>query len=213
MLKSPRTVRKIAQEIADAAGGAFEAYPRGDATEEPQITDRILGAISERIRSRKIGGIIWNARTLRTGRGVASEERRHGADLLGVLDVDLDGYSAKKGFLAQAKKAEPDRAFSNGDWNRLRQQCETMLKRTPDAFIFVYSAQSGIRIFPAHSVLGLESRNIFDLYDRSLSGFFESHIECFIGDPRLNSTDIKTLDALAELPVERVFELNAREPS
>lgn len=45
---------------------------------------------------------------------------------------------------------------------------------------------------------------------RAFSSFFEYHIECFIGDRRLNSTQIETLDALAEFPVERVLELSAR---
>jgi hypothetical protein len=215
MLKNPRTVRAIAREIADAANGALDSYREGDATEEPQVTDRILGAIVERIRSRPaglIGGVRWKARTLRTGRGSAAEERRHGADLMGVLDIELPGYRAKKGFLAQAKKAEPGTPFSNGEWRRLVEQCNIMLRRTPDSFVFIYSAERGIRIFPANSVVGLTSNYIFDLYDRGVSGFFESHIECFIGDPRLNSTDIKTLDALAELPVERIFELSATVP-
>ncbi|MDE2772088.1 MAG: hypothetical protein OXI46_00050 [Gemmatimonadota bacterium] len=210
MLKYPRTVRKIAREIADAADGAFDSYREGEATEEPQVTDRILGAIQDRIRSQKIGGVTWSARTLRTGRGTAAEERRHGADILGVLDIDLKGYVTQKGFLAQAKKAEPDHTFPNREWNRLRRQCEIMLKRTSDSFVFVYSIQRGIRVVPANSVLGLDSRNIFDLYDRSFSSFFEGHIECFFGDPRLASTDINTLDSIADLQVNRVLKLYAR---
>jgi hypothetical protein len=130
--------------------------------------------------------------------------------LMGVLDVALGSYNATKGFLAQAKKAEPGQFFSNVDWRRLTQQCETMLRRTPSSFVFVYSKRRGIRIFPANSVVGLTSRDLFELYDRSVSSFFENHIECFIGDPRLNSTDIETLDALADFPVERVLELSAR---
>ena len=210
MLKRTKTVRKIAREIADAADGAFDSYHDGSVVEEPQVTDRILGAIQERIRNRRFGGVIWRARTLRTGRGVAAEEKRHGADLMGVLDIDLDGYKTKKGFLAQAKRAEPDSMFGSRDWDRLRSQCETMLDRTPDSFVFVYSMLKGIRIFPANAVVELESRNIFDLYDRSVSIFFENHIQCFVGDRRLNSTKIDTLDALVELPVERVLELSAR---
>ena len=66
--------------------------------------------------------------------------------------------------------------------------------------------------FSANSVLGLNSKDIFDLYSRSVSSFFENHIECFFGDHRLNSTGVQTLDALAELPVERILELTARQP-
>ena len=210
MLKSTRTVRYIAREIADAVDGAFDAYRDGSIEEEPQVTDRILGAVQERIRNRRFGDVVWKARTLRTGPGIAAEEKRHGADLMGVLDIDLDGYNAKKGFLAQAKRAEPYSMFRSRDWDRLRAQCEKMLDRTPESFVFVYSIMKGVRIFPAYAVVELESRNIFDLYDRSVSNFFENHIQCFIGDRRLNSTDIGTLDSLVELPVKRVLELSAR---
>ena len=241
MLKHFRSVRKIAREIGDAANGAFDAYRERRVVEEPQVTDRILGAIEERIRSRRFGaygedfaaeesqitdrilaeiegsishraynGVVWKARTLRTGSGIAAEEKRHGADLMGVLNIDLPGYRVTKGFLAQAKRAEPNRGFSGRDWNRLTSQCKTMLGRTPESFVFVYSISEGIRIVPASSVLGLESGNVFDLYDSSVSSFFESHIKCNIGDLRLNSTNIETLEALVDLHVERVLELAAR---
>ncbi len=59
----------------------------------------------------------------------------------------------------------------------------------------------------------LESRCIFDLYSRGVSSFFENHIECFIGDRRLDSTNVETLDALAKLPVERILELSATDGS
>ena len=127
-----------------------------------------------------------------------------------LLNIDIPDYRVKKGFLAQAKRAEPRRNFRKRDWDRLHSQCERMLLRTPDAFVWVYSKSKGIRIFPAISVLTLNSRDIFELYSRSVSSFFENHIECFIGDRRLNSTQIETLDTLAEFPVERVLELSAR---
>ncbi len=245
MIRRLKSVRKIAREISDAADGALDSYREGRVEEEPQLTDRILGAIEERVKSQQLvaygehfllenddispsgripvrperritkqprGGIVWKARTLRTGRGVAAEEKRHGADLMGILDLALPDYRATKGFLAQAKRAEPGQRFSKPDWDRLRLQCETMLLRTPDSFVWVYSKSEGIRIFSANSVLGLESRSIFDLYSRGVSSFFENHIECFIGDRRLDSTNIETLDALDELPVERILELSAKLP-
>lgn len=243
MIKRLRSVRRIAREISDAADGALDAYREGRVEEEPQLTDRILGAIEDRVKSRQLiayeeyplveempdlnrllsetkrefarqplGGIAWKARTLRTGRGIAAEEKHHGADLMGILDLALPDYRATKGFLAQAKRAEFRQRFSKSDWDRLRSQCETMLLRTPDSFVWVYSKSRGIRVFSASSVLGLESRRIFDLYSRSVSSFFESHIECFIGDRRLDSTNVETLDTLAELPVKRVLELSAKLP-
>ena len=243
MIRRLKSVRRIAQEISSAADGALDAYREGRVEEEPQLTDRILGAIEDRIQSRllvaygdlsrgddipppdripsvtkrgiakqHLGGIVWKARTLRTGRGVAAEEKRYGADLMGILDLALPDYRATKGFLVQAKRAEPGQRFAKPDWDRLCSQCETMLLRTPASFVWAYSKSRGIRIFSANSVLGLESRCIFDLYSRAVSSFFENHIECFIGDPRLDSTNVETLDALAEFPVERILELSAKLP-
>lgn len=241
-------VREIAREISSAADGALNAYRDGRVTEEPQITDRIIGAIEDRIGRKRPdeeappndeGGIFplnaartsdrfvegdhddasnsvfqsinWTALSLRTGSGIAAEEKRHGADLMGVVDIDIPDYLVVKGFLAQAKRAEPGQRFQQKDWDRLNFQCETMILRTPDSFVWVYSKTKGIRIFPAISVLTLKSKDIFDLYSRSVSSFFEYHIECFIGDRRLNSTNIETLDVLAEFPIENVLELSARQ--
>ena len=210
MLKNPRMVRKVSAAIGDAVDAAFEAYRHGRVNEEPAITDRILGGVEERVRSLKLKGVAWTARTLRTARGRAAEERRHGADLMGVLDIEVPGFSVKKGFLAQAKRAEPGQSFSSADWNRLQEQCETMLMRSPDSFVLVYSKARGVRFVSASAVLHLHSRDIFDLYDRSVASFFEAHIECFIGDRRLDSTDINVLDAMLDMPVLRVLELKAR---
>ena len=99
MLRNAAKVRTVAREISAAADSAFEAYTGHRVEEEPQITDRILGAIEDRISDRVFNGVIWRARTLRTGRGIAAEEKRHGADLMGVLDIRLPDYKTKKGFL------------------------------------------------------------------------------------------------------------------
>lgn len=247
MIRDFASVRRVAREISEAADGALDAYRDGRVGQEPQITDRILGAIENRVGGKgpsadlpfdggggllassasaasyrvveAVGGdvpywsgtrINWTARSLKTGSGMAAEEKRHGADLMGVLDIDIPGYRVRKGFLAQAKRAEPRRNFREREWERLHSQCERMLLRTPDAFVWVYSKSQGIRVFPANSVLTLVSRDIFELYSRSVSAFFESHIECFIGDRRLNSTEIETLDALEKFPVESILELSAR---
>lgn len=240
MIRHLKEVRRVARAISNAADQAFEAYRDDRVVEEPQITDRILGAIelgvqrlssdsyeddldydtrlSRNLLEHEIGAIgvapssspiTWKARTLRTGRGSASEEKRHGADLLGVLDLNLEDYRATKGFLAQAKRVEPDQPLSRSEWKRLQLQCEAMLSRTPEAFVWAYSKSWGIRVFSANAILGLRSRVVFDLYSRSLSRFFESHLESFVGDRRLNSTRIKTLDSLRELPVERALEVSA----
>ena len=212
MLKRYPLVRKVAREISAAADGAFEAYTEHRVEEEPQITDRILGAIEGRISGQIFNDVIWRARTLRTGRGIAAEEKRHGADLMGVLDIHLPDYETKKGFLAQAKRAEPNSRFPQREWERLTEQCKNMLARTPASFVLVYSRSCGIRIFPAVSVLGSRSKDIFDLYHHGVQRFFEDHLQCFIGDSRLNAPNIEVLDALVDFPVNNVLHLRAEPP-
>jgi hypothetical protein len=200
-------IREIAKDIAEAADGALEAYREERVTEEPAITGQIIGAIEERLRNKEHAGVSWRAVTLRTSRGVAAEEARHGADIMGVLDIDLPDLQIKKGFLAQAKRAEPNETFRRAKWDELREQCDTMLDRTPDAFVFYYSKQVGIRVLPAIEVLGSPSPVAFASYDRGLQVFFEQFIECFIGDRRLNAPNASILD---DLVVDKAFALKAR---
>lgn len=208
-------VRKIATEISNAADSVIAAYKENRVFEEPDLTSRIIGAIEDRVNnwsnveSFNPKGINWKARSFRTSRGLAAEEKRYGADLMGILSIDLPNYQVKKGFLAQAKRIELGEKSSRGDWHRLCEQCEKMLDRTSESFVWVYSKSMGIRIFPAISVLATDSRNIYDLYSRGMTRFFEKHIECFIGDRRLHSTDIRTLETLKNCHVENVLELSA----
>ena len=215
MVRRMYGVRKIATEISNAADSAITAYRENRTFEETDITGRIVGAIEKRLKdnsnveSFKQYGINWEARTLRTGSGIAAEEKRYGADLLGLLSIDLPNYRVKKGFLVQAKRIEPNKNFSSQEWGRLCDQCENMLKHTSESFVWVYSKSMGIRIFPAISVIAIESTNIFDLYSRGMMRFFENHIECFIGDHRLNSPDLRKLRTLEEFHVRHVLELSA----
>jgi hypothetical protein len=99
--------RLVAKAVADATRSTIEDFKLGIIAGEVSMTDRLLGAISSALDGRTIGGLRWRARTLKTARGVGAEESRHGADVLGVLEVDLPGYELRKGFLLQSKIIEP----------------------------------------------------------------------------------------------------------
>ncbi|AVO38204.2 hypothetical protein [Pukyongiella litopenaei] len=206
MLRKLHTVREVASELGQAASRVEDAYREGDAPYEVDITGRLLGAVVERLDGRSIKGLKWRAKQFKTGRDSAAEEKRVGADFMGVLDIDLDEYSVTKGFLVQAKRAEPRKPID--DWKRLEDQLEKMLAISPASFLFVYSRERGIRAFPAVSVLGLKSRDVFDLYDRSFERFFEEHLECFIGDRELS---VPTMQAAlsGDAPSERVLYVGA----
>jgi hypothetical protein len=191
----PRIVRQIGRGVAVASEGVVEDYRNERVVDEPHFTDRLLGAMSERLRGR-VKGVTWSAKTLRPGKGFANEERRHGADFLSVLEIDLPDLSVKKGFLAQAKRAEPGEPLSGDDWKRMVKQCNTMLEVTPDAFVAVYSRSKGVMLVPAIEVVGSTSRDLFSHYSRSLQTFFELFVECFVGDRRLHSAHIQVLDEI-----------------
>jgi len=168
-------INEIAQEmLADAANLVVE--------QEPQITDRLLGRLERQLKEYKKNGVQWILKTF-TEHGPNAQEPRTGADVAGILDVELGNYRIKKGFLAQAKIA-PDRGFTRGEFTRLHGQCRTMLQITPDSYVLIYF-ETAIRVFPAVSVLATQDRRLSDIYSRSLGRFFEEHFKSFIGDARL----------------------------
>ena len=205
MLRSYRAARPIASLMARAADRVIARYDERVLPDEPDITSRVAEAISSRfpirthgiplIRTHGIPHVEWDAHVLRSGRGRAAEEKRHGADLMGVLDIAVPGYRVKKGFLVQAKK-EQSLGSNKKEWERLQNQCKTMLERTTESFVFVYSPTRRIRVFAASAVLGLETRNIFDLYHKSMYTFFSTHLRSFIGDRNLDMPTIDVLDRL-----------------
>ena len=212
MLIYRHIVREIAHKMEDAASGALEAYREERAGYETMVTDRMLGAIEQSVKGYRSKGVTWESKTLLPGSGRSAEEKVHGADFLGVLDIDLSDFRVKKGFMAQAKRAEPKQAFGDDDWSRLVEQCTNMLMRTPDAFVFVYSRSLGIRVLPASSVLGSDARVLLDHYNHGLVRFFEDHLTSFIGDRRLNAPTIEAIETLAEeYETPRVLYLAARD--
>jgi hypothetical protein len=142
MIRDYRSVRKVASAIANAGEMAMEAHRTARVTDEPHITDRLMQAIEMTVNGtdpvlgyrlpledqaspyRRRGGLIWQAHTLRSGSRSAAHEKRFGADVLGVLTINTPAYRATKGFLAQAKRAEPRVPFSKSRWDGLMGQCE-----------------------------------------------------------------------------------------
>ncbi len=187
----------------------MDAYRLSRVTDEPHITDRLFGAIESRVRNLRFGPVAssgwggglrspisWEAMTLRSGPHSAAHEKRYGADILGVFSADLPSYRISKGFLAQAKRAEPGANFDRTEWDRLIAQCERMLMITPDSFVVAYSKKQGVRFFSALAVTSLKGRDLFELYSMATRTFFERHFQSFIGDRRLDKPEISVLNRL-----------------
>ncbi len=209
MIRSLGIVREAAARTAGAAERALAALREGRVEQEPAFTDRMLGAIEESMRAFETKRVRWTAKTL-TDRGPNAQESRHGADFAGVLSVDLPDYKVKKGFLAQAKMIEPTASMARGEYDRMKAQCDRMLDRTPDAFVFLY-AWDAITVVPAISVVSSQPRNPHEFYSRSISRFYEEHFESFIGDRRLYAPTPEMLESLQrELDARALLYLEAR---
>jgi len=190
-------IREAAHEAADAAETALEGLREGRVQDEEAFTGQMIGAIEDRFRNLRTKGVSWTAMVL-TAHQRSAQETEFGADLMGVLQIDLPDFSVRKGFLAQAKLMEPGQYVAPADRERLLGQCERMLTHSPDSFVFLYGRR-GIFVVPAISVLGLARHlSLHDLYKRRIARFFEEHFESFIGDRRIFAPDIRSLKALQE---------------
>jgi len=194
MIRNYGIIRDSAQHLAQAAERTTELLVERAVEQEPAFTDRMLGRIEQAMEGYEVNGVRWKAKTL-TDRGRGSQESKYGADFMGVLQISLIDYRVDKGFLAQSKLVEPNELMAKKDIADMKDQCEKMLKLSPDSFVFLYSTQ-GIRVVPALSVLNGDSRNPHDYYSRSVSAFFELHFECFIGDRKIGAPKIEALEKL-----------------
>ncbi len=171
----------------------------------------MLGAIRERMNRATIRGLRWTSLVL-TSHGPKTAEHAYGADFVGVLDLDLDTFDVTKGFLAQAKRLEPNRRMKTSEFNRLKRQCRRMLRLSPMSYVFIYS-RSRVAVVPALAVLHLQTRNPLDLYSRTIARFFEHHFESFIGDSRISTPDLNILRRLGDdRRPSHVLYLRARQP-
>lgn len=188
----------VAREVVDGTTTAIDDFNRNIIKNEEMMTERLFGSIAQSLNGRRIGNLKWKAYSLTSGRGKAAEETRHGADVMGVLHIDLPDLKVKKGFLLQAKKAEPGAPLSRFEWERFQAQCKLMLSRSPVSFGVIYSREAGVIFVPAQTILEIGRDQLFDAGSRSLFGFFKSHVKCEIGDRQLSSPSIEVLDKLSQ---------------
>ena len=210
MFANRQLVKKVVNRVRAAARETVDDLVATRVEHETHFTDRFIGNLQHQLNGKTIAGVRWTVKTL-TDRVVSGQEREFGADFMGVLDVELEGFSTKKGFLAQAKRVEPSGKFPSSEVSRLREQCEKMLRHTPDSFVFLYSAHSGVTVVPAVEVMGARDCNPHELTAKPVGQFFEDHLDCFIGDPKIRSADLRQLQALrADLAARSGYILEGR---
>lgn len=187
-------LRESASRLAEAARRTLPSLANTAIEQEPHFTDRMLGRIEEAMHGYTLKGVKWSAKTL-TDHGRGTQEKKYGADFVGVLDVNLPDYKVRKGFLAQSKLLKTNATFTRAEFARLQKQCDDMLKLSPASFVFVYSP-SDIYVIPAISIVSTGFCYLTQLYKRGISRFFEEHFESFIGDRNVNQPTRKGLEDL-----------------
>ena len=221
---STGVVKKFGELIKKAEQRIIDGVNEGRIETEPSITDRFLDQIETVFNtSESTNGISFKARTLRD-RGSNAPEKEFGADFCGVMNIQLDGFELKKGFLSQAKRAIGGIKVNadvfpftnvnfkqNSEFNRLVEQVDNMLDITPDSFVFVYDSK-GIMVVPAMSINGLKIDA--ELYAKPVDRFFKEYLMCFVGDHRLRAYDDDSLDSLRKETNSRtaiMFEVQQKE--
>ena len=204
----PAIVSASVERVRLAALKTLSDFHDGLIEDEISFTNTLRCNISEKLDGYQIKGVRWTAKIL-TDHGDNSQERRHGADFIGLLAIDIADYRVSKGFLAQAKRVGPRGGID--DRRRLQDQCRTMLDRSPASFAFLYS-QNAIRIAPALSVVSTQNFIGSDTYTRDITSFFKDHFECFLGDRTLVPPMLQTPsgEPLGRWLIERLDELKQK---
>ena len=184
-----------ATRVNSAAKKTTEDYAKGYIPDEPDFTATLVTRIKDFLSDYSKGGISWTAKIL-SSHGPNTEEARFGADLLGALNLDLPGYSVRKGFLAQAKRQDQGKPMRSAEWRRMQGQCNTMLKFTSESYVFVY-ALDNVFVVPAISVMACSNvEDLHTLHPKPLSRFYKEHFTCFVGDGRIDGASGSILDNL-----------------
>lgn len=208
MLRHYGIIRDSAKRVAKAVDATVEALKDKRIEQESAFTERMLGKIEHVMTDFDIKGVRWTAKTL-TDRGRNAQEKKYGADFMGVLNIILPNFKVSKGFLAQAKLLKPYGYLPPQEIKRMKDQCEQMLQLSPDSFIFLYSFK-GVVVVPAISIVSTHA-NPYELYNRNVARFFEEHFESFIGDPRISTPSVSKLEELmAEYNARSALALKAK---
>jgi hypothetical protein len=169
-------------------------------TQEHQFSSRLAEAIEIELRHFPIAGLDVEVVTRDfPDRGRGSMEKRSGADLYISL-VRRDGKRAvSKGLLVQSKW---DHALEvSSERRRLRDQCERMLARTEEAYVWVYQ-ERGIAVVPARTVSSSTREIPLPRPRRSVGALVADGLRCTAGDPAIgrdvDEPVVPALDAMLE---------------
>lgn len=213
MIKKVKIRKRFIETIKEAVTQTLIDIKEERISQEEDISDRLMVRIQDRINTLgRYKGIEFEAKIYVR----RSEEPQCGADIGGLLEINIQNYHITKAFLAQAKKGTIARYDISGNAvirlenkdkiRKLAEQCRKMLRITPSSFVFIY-APNGIHVFPATTTLSDISnwnRGAYSiserLYSKSLPTFFDEYFKSFFGDTRIGTSikDVPALEKFAE---------------
>ena len=177
MNRFDRAFGAAAGRVQSAAIKTLNDFARSNLPDEPNFTTALVTRIHDNLAGFARGGVSWEARIL----SPRHEEKRVGADFVGILRLNLPGYSVAKAFLAQAKRQEPGFPLAPSHWSALVDQCKKMCERSPESYVLVY-ARNGVVVVPAVGVLACsEHQDLHLLHPVGVKAFFKRHFECWVG--------------------------------
>jgi hypothetical protein len=217
------TLDEVSTLIARAEERLLGMVAEGRVGQEPDITSRLVHGVE--LASDAVDGVAIQF-TVVDGIGPGAAERQLGADVLGVVRIELDELRIAKGFLAQSKRSGADglrlRSVKQEDYShwlyrgalqlaqsgvvdvtrpsaKLDEQCENMLKASPASFVLVFGReQVGVVSASAvHAHRASQPRRWKSLGTKRLDDFFMHILDCFVGDPALAAGSIDELRVLA----------------
>jgi len=206
MLKSHRVIRAVTEIVKDASNSIAERviklHPDPKGREEiissqlgSEITLHLLDEIQERLDGRTISNVKFQVYLFKK-----KEEKVIGADIAGILEMNVKGRKVVKSYLAQAKVAQAskgvfDESFIKCTDPRLLGQVNDMLRISSSSYVFLYSTQ-GIDVVSAQAVKLANTNSISTalLYSHKLGDFYEEFFKCFIGDSLLSPPYLRSDD-------------------
>ncbi len=189
MLVKPPVVGRVQKVAKQAADRTTSELSLGQIVGDEPFTERLITRTQDGVNALNVPGVLTEMRTL-TNRRKYSEESRSGADVVGVLNVELPSFSISKGFLAQAKL--------QGNRKDLHQQCHKMLCLSHASYVFIYR-RDGIKVLPAQSIISDYDIRPDNLSAMTFGGFMREFVKCFLGDwtfPKV--IDPQSLEGLLE---------------
>ena len=188
MLKEPRLVAKIQRACGGASDQTHREWRNRELFGERSFSEALITRTRDAINDLDTGGISVKMRTL-TDMQRDSEEKRFGADIVGVLTVNRPSTRYSKGFLAQAKMGTNRRGLVN--------QCKKMLALSHASYVIVYG-QDGVKVVPAQSVTNSRRVSLDRLSSMTYLGFMREFVKCFLGDFNLTGIAPVSLERLRD---------------